>query len=82
MKWADTYLSKTANSNKAEVCITLLPIHRLEQIYFFLPLFGDWLVGLREIFSSPAFDRTEFTVRPSFKPITLVGVFSLASVRS
>ena len=29
-----------------------------------------------------AFERTEFSVRPSFKPITLVGVFCLANVRS
>ena len=52
------------------------------EIYFLLPLLGDWFVGLSDIRFSTAFDRTEFTVRPSFKPITRVGVFSLASVRS
>src|SRR4051812_39864500 len=41
------------------------------------PLLGDWLVGFRESPASWAMSRTEATVRPSFRPITRVGVFSL-----
>jgi hypothetical protein len=39
-------------------------------------------VGFNEMLLLLAFDRTESTVRPSFKPDTLVGVFSFASSRS
>ena len=39
-------------------------------------------MGFNEMLLLPAFHRTESTVRPSFKPDTLVGVFSFASSRS
>jgi hypothetical protein len=45
-------------------------------------LYGDWLVGFSETLSSPALARTESSVRPSFNPITRVGVFALASCLS
>src|SRR5690606_2928616 len=45
-------------------------------------LYGDWLVGLREMLFSPALARTASSVRPSFRPITRVGVFSWASCLS
>ncbi len=53
-----------------------------EPTYFLRLLYGDWLGGLRETFFSPAFDRTASSVRPSLRPITLVGVFPAASLRS
>src|SRR5687768_16251914 len=49
---------------------------------YFFRSYGDWFVGLRETFSLLARVRTEPSVRPSFRPITLVGVFSRASCRS
>jgi hypothetical protein len=39
-------------------------------------------VGFNEMLLLLVFDRTESTGRPSFKPDTLVGVFSFASSRS
>jgi hypothetical protein len=41
--------------------------------------YGDWLVGFSEMLFSDAMLRIEFSVRPVFSPITLVGVFSRAS---
>lgn len=43
---------------------------------------GDWFVGLSDTPSSEALARTASSVRPSFSPITRVGVFSPASLRS
>ena len=45
-------------------------------------LYGDWFVGLRLTPVSLALVRTAFSVRPSLKPMTRVGVFFFASVRS
>ena len=45
-------------------------------------LYGDWLVGLRETLFSPALARTASSVRPSFNPMTRVGVFAFASCLS
>ena len=42
-------------------------------------LYGDWFVGFKEIPSCAAFVRTPPSGRPSFKPITRVGVFPAAS---
>lgn len=53
-----------------------------ESDYFFLLLYGAWLVGLSETPSLDAFERTAVSVLPNFKPITRVGVFSLASAPS
>ncbi len=65
----------------ATAIVSRLHIIRGSANYFFR-LLGDWFVGFNETPSSLAFERTEFSVRPSFKPITLVGVFSLANSRS
>src|SRR5439155_18518001 len=48
--------------------------------YFFVP-YGDWLVGFSGMRSSLALLYTAFSVRPSFSPITLVGVLCLARSR-
>jgi hypothetical protein len=53
-----------------------------ESDYFFLLLYGAWLVGLSETPSLDAFERTAVSVLPNFRPITRVGVFSLASAPS
>ena len=39
-------------------------------------------MGFNEMLLLPVFERTDSTVRPSFTPDTLVGVFSFASSRS
>jgi len=48
---------------------------------YFVP-YGFWFVGFSEMFSELARVRTASSVRPSFNPITLVGVFSDARSRS
>jgi hypothetical protein len=45
-------------------------------------LYGDWFGGSSEMRFSDAFAYTPATGRPSFNPITLVGVFPLAISRS
>ena len=55
-------------------------IFSLSRPYLFR-LYGDWFVGLSEIPFSLAFVRTASSVRPSFSPITRVGVFSRANCR-
>jgi hypothetical protein len=56
-------------------------VSALEFHFFRLP-YGDWFVGFSDMPSACAFDLTAFSVRPSFKPITRVGVFSLANCLS
>ena len=58
------------------------PASRIAIRYFFLRLYGAWFVGLSDTPSLEALERTAVSVRPNFKPITLVGVFSIASTRS
>ncbi|KRA37294.1 hypothetical protein ASD81_00695 [Nocardioides sp. Root614] len=50
--------------------------------HFCRRLYGDWFVGLREMFFSDACDWTAAGVRPSLMPITRVGVFCVASFLS
>ena len=52
-----------------------MQLRRLET--YLLRLYGDWFEGLRLMSSPDALVYTAASVRPSFKPITLVGVFSL-----
>jgi hypothetical protein len=48
-------------------------------LHFFLVPRDDWFVRFNERPISLAFDVTEPTLRPSFRPITRVGVFAPAS---
>ena len=48
----------------------------------FLVPYGDWFVGLRLMPFAEARDRTESGVRCIFSPITRVGVFCVANLRS
>lgn len=50
--------------------------------FYFLRLYGDWLVGFNETRRSLAWLRTACSVRPSLSPMTRVGVFWAASCRS
>jgi hypothetical protein len=50
--------------------------------YFFRRLYGDWFGGFNEIPFSAALLRTPPSGRPSFTPMTRVGVFPCASSRS
>jgi hypothetical protein len=50
-------------------------------IYLPRRLYGLWLVGFSETPVSPAFDLTADSVRPSFSPMTRVGVFASPSFR-
>lgn len=52
------------------------------RILHFLRLYGDWFVGFSGMFSAEALVYTASGVRPSFRPMTRVGVFSLASFAS
>jgi hypothetical protein len=54
----------------------------IQELHDFLRLYGDWFVGLSETPVSDACVLTADSVRPNFKPITRVGVFSRASWRS
>jgi hypothetical protein len=50
--------------------------------YFFLRLYGAWLVGFSPIPCCDACVLTAAGVRPSFNPITRVGVLPFANVSS
>jgi hypothetical protein len=50
--------------------------------YFARRLYGDWFVGFNEMPASAALDRTASGVRPSLRPMTRVGVFCAARLRS
>jgi hypothetical protein len=53
-----------------------------QDFYFLLLLYGDWFVGFSDTPSDCAFPLTALSVRPSFRPITRVGVFSFANCLS
>jgi hypothetical protein len=53
-----------------------------QALHYFLRVYGDWFGGLRLMFSSDALFATAPAVRPSFSPITRVGVFRAASSSS